>query len=131
MILAVHAHPALIVPLALAIAAPLAWYWVRLGRDDVPASRRRIRRGSMILMGAILVMLVIGLSIVDETRDKNAYLLTWAGAMIAVMLMIPVALLDAANNMSLYRRNRSRMLAESTDDILRTARVNGPESGGS
>jgi hypothetical protein len=129
MTLAVHAHPALTMPVALALMVPLCWYWMRLGREDVPASRRRIRRGSLILMAAILVLLVMGLSFVDDVQHQRGYVLTWTGAIVAVMLMIPVATIDAVNNMSLYRKHRSRMLTESTREILDAARADASESG--
>jgi len=35
-------------PLALVVAAVASWYFIRLGGDDVPASRRRVRRLSLV-----------------------------------------------------------------------------------
>ncbi|MFZ9881969.1 MAG: hypothetical protein ACO3QC_11265, partial [Phycisphaerales bacterium] len=52
------------VPLAVAAVAALLWYFVRLGRAEVPVARRRMRRVSIAVLLAATVPLVRALSFV-------------------------------------------------------------------
>jgi peptidoglycan/LPS O-acetylase OafA/YrhL len=104
-------------PPAIGVAAWIAWYWMRLGRDSVPSSRRRIRRISLVLMLMLLSMLVGGLSIVDRQVEPNRYIIVWILALVVILMIVATAGLDAVNTMRLIQRQAHEAIAESARDL--------------
>jgi C4-dicarboxylate-specific signal transduction histidine kinase len=119
LVLASHLSAFVTVPLAIVIGLGLAWYWMRLGNSEVPASRRRIRRTSVVFMLTSLPMFVRGLSILESKTKPREYVLTWTMAMLMVALVMITAAIDAANNMRLHRRLRRQALEETAKELSR------------
>ena len=104
MLVAVHLPGSVTVPMAVAVGVWVMWYWQRLGRDEVPESRRRIRRASIIVMLAGLPLFVRALSFVDSHADSRAYVIAWLLVLLAVGAVMVVAGLDVVNNLRIHRR---------------------------
>lgn len=119
---AVHLSPALTVPIAIALSAVFVWYWIRLGRGDVPVSRRKIRRFSLAVMLIALPMFVRAASFVDPAIDKKPYVLAWTAATLMVLLVIVSALLDAANNLRLHQRLQHEEMIKAATELAKTIR---------
>lgn len=121
MLAATHFHLGLSVPAAALIAGWIVWYWRRLGRPDVPVSRRRIRRASMFLMVISLPMFVRALSVLDPKVDPRQYVATWMLAMAVVGLVILTAALDAINNLRLHRQLHEQEIRLAARELTRAA----------
>ncbi len=119
---AVHLSPSWSIPLSIALSGVLVWYWFRLGRDDVPASRRRIRRFSMVSMLLSLPMFVRALSFLDPEVDKRSYVVTWTIATFMVLVVIATALMDAINNLRLHQRHRQEALHQAAIELAQAVR---------
>ena len=107
---AVLASPWWTIPAAILLVAIGAWYWRRLGRGSVPRVRRRIRRASLAVVAFGLVMIVIGASLLDPADRSYAYLLSWAAVLVAVVMMVLLAALDAIVTVRLHQRSIDRRL---------------------
>ena len=107
---AVLASPWWTIPAAILLVAIGAWYWRRLGRGSVPRVRRRIRRASLAVVAFGLVMIVIGASLLDPADQSYAYLLSWAAVLVAVVMMVLLAALDALVTVRLHQRSIDRRL---------------------
>lgn len=105
MIAVVHLHPTLTVPPAIAGVLLTIWYWRRLGMADVPASRRAIRRISMIMMLGCMLLVPIGLSYADgDLRPSPTwYVTTWFAVFAFLTLLVLTAIADFFNNLRLRR----------------------------
>ena len=110
---AVHLSPWLTVPVALVVVVWALAYWTMLGDAEVPASRRWIRRFSLVIMLIGLPALVRASSFVDPHVDRMAYAQTWTVAIGALFLLIAVAVLDAINSVRLFAAERAELFAES------------------
>jgi hypothetical protein len=90
-------------PLALA-AAGLVWYWLLLGRPNVPPSRRRIRRISIAIMLLGMPLLVRGVSFLDPAiqSQHRAYVTTWLLVLVFVLAVVVTAVFDIVNNLRLH-----------------------------
>ena len=110
MIAQVHVAPIYVVPAAVLLIIGCAGYWRALGRADVPPGRRRIRRHSMVLIACAIVLIVVGVSILDPVTRPVAYITTWSGVLLIVLLVVITAMLDALYTMSWQRRERTRHL---------------------
>lgn len=100
MLAAVHVHPVVSMLLACVVCAILVWYWHRLGGDEVPESRRRIRRASLVVMFASLPVMVRALSFVDEQTPVD-YIVSWAMILVLLLLVVLTAFIDLWNNVRL------------------------------
>ncbi len=114
---AVHLSPAVTVSVALVISGLLVWYWLRLGSDRVPASRRKIRRLSLAVIVLSMPMLVRALSFVDPAVDKKAYVIAWTSVTFMVLLVIATALMDAINNLRLHQHQRNDAVMQAATDL--------------
>jgi putative copper export protein len=123
MLAAGHIHPRLTIPLALALAAVLAWYWHRMGRPGVPTIRRRLRRFSLILMLVSLPLLVAGLSFLDRRAHSGAYFNVWTLALLLMLAIILLALLDAVLNVRLLRNDRREAISDAARELIEAARA--------
>ena len=98
------------VPIACIVGVALVWYFVRLGRADVPRERRWIRRISLVLVGAALLPLVRGLTFAHPHEDRAAFAVAWASVLLLVLASLVLALVDvlltARRGMSEFRALR-------------------------
>lgn len=102
------------VPLAIAAALALAWYFARLGRADVPRARRWMRRSSAVLLAASLVPLVRALSFVHPHEDREGWAVAWSLVLMAVVVCALLAVVDfiatARSGVREYRELRRETL---------------------
>ena len=116
---------------ALLIAALLVWYWVRLGRETVPESRRRVRRLSLFFMLLSLPALVRGLSYLSPRQDPSDFVITWTVATVMVLLVIGTALADAVVSLRLHRREFEGEIEKAGTELHDAVRRQGePAPGG-
>ena len=108
MIAAAHLPAALTVSLAAPVVVLIVWYWVRLGADGVPRSRRWIRRSSMIVMLVGLPILVWALSFVDYTTQQGQYVISWLLVLFCIGLVLLAAAIDVFDTLRLSRQERRR-----------------------
>lgn len=125
MIAAVHVHPAITSVLALLVAAVLGWYWHRIGDPSVPASRRRIRRISILCMLLSLPLFIAALSLLDPTihSQKRTYALAWTFALGMLLIIMITAVLDMMNNLRLHTTEQRRA---ALDSVLEHITANRP-----
>ena len=113
-IAAVHLAPAITIPLAVMLAAFLVWYWGRLSGADVPDSRRRIRRASLIVMAVAIIPFLRAASFIDpdaaDPHVRQDYVVTWTLCGVLLMIIVGLAMLDVFNNMRLRRRHARAMI---------------------
>jgi len=93
--------PAVAIPIALLLVAVCLWYWKRLDRPDVPESRRRIRRLSLLLVLTALPGLVWCSSLLDHRRDPEAYIVGWLACLMLVGLIVLTAIVDVLDTLRL------------------------------
>jgi hypothetical protein len=108
MIAAAHLPAALTIPVAAAAAVLIMWYWVRLGAEGVPRSRRRIRRASMTIMLAWLPVLVWAVSFVDYRTQQARYVVSWLLVLLGLGLILLTAVVDVLDTLRLSRQERRR-----------------------
>ncbi len=127
MIAAVHLDPRLTGPIAILIAGYLVWYWIRLGRADVPPGRRRLRRISMAVMLIALPNFVAGLSYLDPRLDPTMYVVSWS---VSILLMIVIFFTACADWLLTMHLHRQAYLADvMRDRARRTPPADDPEAG--
>ncbi|MGA1016505.1 MAG: hypothetical protein ACO3YY_00750 [Phycisphaerales bacterium] len=103
--------PAVAIPLAALLAVGCLWYWRRHDRRDVPESRRRIRRFSLLLILTTLPGLVWCSSLLDHRVDPQAYLVGW----LACLMLLGVSGLTAGADVLDTLRLRAAEVGESRD----------------
>ena len=114
---AVHLQPFITIPPAALVFGWIVWYWIRLGRADVPMSRRKLRRLSLGLMALSLPMFVRALSFLDPNVQPQQYAYTWLMGMLMVILVIVIAGLDALNTVRLIGRQTQDELRGAASDL--------------
>lgn len=82
------------VPAAIALAVLLAWYFVRLGRAEVPRGRRRLRRASIVCALVALVPLVRALTFVHPHEDRVGWAVSWSIVLFALTGWALLAVID-------------------------------------
>ena len=113
-------------PAALAVAVVLGWYWRKLSRDDVPESRRRIRRASSAVMFLGLPILVVALSFADDRSAPTFYLSAWLLVLFTICVVLITVGVDLGNTLRIERAKRRREMeraAASLGDAVRAARA--------
>ena len=85
---------ALSLPVAIAMGALLVWYFVRLGRPEVPRSRRIVRRMSIVCALAGLPALVRALTFVHPHEDRAGWALAWSVTLLALVAWATLAVVD-------------------------------------
>jgi len=113
----VHVAPGFTVPALTLLGVLLVMYWLALGRDDVPSSRRRIRRMSVALMLISLPVFAKAMSFVDRDIDPRGYVLAWTAALGFVIVIVVTAFVDMVNNIRLYRIERYEHQYGSAKDL--------------
>jgi hypothetical protein len=120
MIAAAHLPAALSIPVAAVVAILILWYWKRLGGADVPVSRRRIRRASIVVVLAGLPILVHAVSFVDYKTEQGHYVAAWLLVLFCIGLVLIAAAIDFLDTVRLTRLERQRNLV---DTIAAAARA--------
>ena len=108
MIATVHLPAALTMPLAVAVAVAILWYWKHLGAADVPEIRRRIRRVSMVVMLVGLPILVRAISFVDYKTQQVQYVVCWLLVLLGLAIILLAAAIDVFDTLRLSRQERRR-----------------------
>jgi len=114
----VHLGPEATIPAAIAVGAALIWYWIKLGAPHIPASRRRIRRVSLVLILFSLPMFVRALSVIDPDLDPKEYVATWTMALLMVAIVMVIAGVDVMNNLRLLQQQAHLDVEKSARDLL-------------
>ena len=108
------------VPVACAVGAVAVWYFVRLGRPDVPRERRWVRRISLVFVMAALIPLVRGLTFAHPHEDRSAFAVAWAMVLMLVLSSLVLAIVDvmltARRGLQDYRELRREMLGGKRKD---------------
>ncbi len=102
----IHLHAAVTIPPAVAVGVWVMWYWRRLGRAEVPARRRQIRRASLVVMLASLPLHIAGLSLLTPQIHVRGYVLVWTLALVSLGLLVGLGVLDMFNSLRLEREHR-------------------------
>lgn len=116
---AVHFSPMVSLPVALILTAVLVWYWLQLGKREVPRSRRLIRRTSLVMSFLVLMTATIGVSFIDPRAHQTAYVVTWAIVIFLILLIMVTAVVDIFNSLRVQRELRTRMQIEAAADLHR------------
>jgi hypothetical protein len=82
------------VPAAVAVGALLVWYFVRLGRADVPRGRRLVRRSSVVLALLAIIPLVRALTFAHPHEDRVAFAVAWSSVLLVIVLCFVLAIVD-------------------------------------
>jgi len=108
------------VPAACAVGAVAVWYFIRLGRADVPRERRWVRRISLVLVMAALIPLVRGLTFAHPHEDRSAFAVAWAMVLMLVLSSLVLAIVDvmltARRGLQDYRELRRETLGGKRKD---------------
>lgn len=115
-------HPALTIPVAVAVVIFLAWFWRRLGRPNVPPSRRLIRRCSVSLMIVTVPILVAAMSLFDSQVDQRRWVTAWTIVTLLLLLIIASAVVDATNNLRIHRLERADAMTSAAADLVAAMR---------
>ncbi len=81
-------------PVAIAVAGVLVWYFARLGRADVPRGRRWLRRSSIVCALAALGPLVRALTFVHPHEDRVGFAVAWSMVLLALVACLVLAVID-------------------------------------
>ncbi len=120
MLATVHIAPIYTAPVAAGFAIVVMWYWVRLGRSDVPQSRRRIRRSSLSIILVTIPVLFGALSLIDPKVRASAYVILWSVAMLCLLLVVVTAIFDSLNSMRLHREAAQAEAGHAAANIMRS-----------
>ncbi len=100
---------------ALALATFVGvWYWRRLRRGSVPMVRRRLRRASLVIGGGVLVAVAAATGWIDPDVHQIAYVVTWAGVVVGLVVLVVLSLIDALVSIRLHQRSLDRRLVRDT-----------------
>lgn len=122
MIIAVQLPWALTITIAGVVAIAILWYWVALDKPNVPASRRRIRRTSMVVMLVSLPVFVQSLSFINHQANPSQFVTTWTMLIVLLLLLIFTAIIDAVTTMKLHSEKQIQEMAKAAADMLNKAR---------
>ena len=90
------------------------WYWRRLRRGSVPMIRRRLRRASLVIGGGVLVAAAAATGWIDPDVDQIPYLVTWAGVVLGLLVLVIFSLVDAFVSIRFHQRSLDRRLVRDT-----------------
>lgn len=122
MIGAVLVPPLWSVLVAGATAGLIFWYFRRMGRADVPPSRRRVRRLSLITVLAVLPILVRVLSFVDPEQQPGEFIAWWSVIFVLILVIVAIALLDMMNNLRLHNEIMQGELRDAATELAEAMR---------
>lgn len=115
-------EPVWTLPIAMLIVAGVIWYFLRLGRDDVPPSRRRVRRLSLVAALATLPMLVWVLSFIRPEQQPGLFIALWSIVFVLILIIVALALLDMVNNLRLHHETVQAELHEAAAELAEAMR---------
>ena len=104
MLTAIDVEPAVSLLIGVVLVLLAAWYWQRLGRDEVDRSTRAIRRGSLVLCVLAIFALVRAASFIDSEVNPRVYMIAWLSALGLIFLVVMVMAVDILNSFRLHRR---------------------------
>ncbi len=84
------------IPLAAVALVLLVWHHDRLGRDDVPAPRRRVRRAATWAMAAGVLAMTVALCFADPAVHPMLFVVSWSAVMAVLAIVIVLAVVDVA-----------------------------------
>lgn len=113
---------ALTIPIAALLAVAILWYWIALDKPNVAASRRRIRRASMVVLLVSLPVFVQALSFSNHQNNPSQYVIIWTMVLLLLVLLIITAIADALNTMKLHRDKQIQEMSKAAADMLTKAR---------
>lgn len=122
MIFAAQIPWALTIPIAAVLAFAILWYWIALDDQNVPGSRRRIRRASMVVMLVSLPVFVRALSFTNHQTNYSQYIIIWTMSLFLLLLLVITAIVDAVNTMKIYREHQLKEMARAAADMLSKSR---------
>lgn len=93
----------LVLPVAGFTLIVVAAHVLLLAKADMPASRKRIRLVSGMLMMLTLPVISYALSIADPVSDQRAFVLSWMLTTGLLVLVVGLAALDMVNTWRLHR----------------------------
>lgn len=117
---AVHAAPAITVPVAIVAGITLGWLWWWHGREGVPRSRRVLRRISIVGLLLLVPMLVAGTSFIDPDLAPRRYAEVWTMLIGILFVVVVLAVIDALNTLRLHaidEREASTAIARELADV--------------
>jgi len=121
----------LTLPVSLILMLSIAVHAAAIRDAPLPPSRKRIRLANALLSIMTLALLTIGFSILDPDRHLRLWTLIWIAAGTLLLMVISMALLDAANTLRLAMRarkalRRSMLLRTTTTSRTNYAHPNSP-----
>ncbi|MGH7131114.1 MAG: hypothetical protein ACREJO_04120 [Phycisphaerales bacterium] len=106
---------------ALAMLATAAHVWA-VQRAEMPASRRRIRTVTGLVLLVMWPLLGIALSGVD-TADRRRFVLVWMVVMGLVVMAIALAVLDMLNSARLAVREKRELMKAMREELKKEAEM--------
>ena len=101
---AIDLSPVLALPIGALLVVLSAWYWQRLGNEQVDSFRRAIRRASLVLGVLAIFALVRAASFVDSEVSARSYIVAWLSALGLLFLVVMLVVADMLNSIRLHRR---------------------------
>ena len=110
------AHPWLVLPLTAVVMALTIWHVLAIQRTAMPASRRRIRTASGLLMLLLFAALTYALA-GAPISERRLFVLSWLAVLGLVMLVLMLAAMDMANTVRLSGRLRRQLTTQAAQDL--------------
>ena len=119
---AVLVPPAITVPVTIVIALALIWYWVRLGRPEVPNTRRTIRRFTILVALMTLPIALNALSIINPQTSPRRFMVAWTVVVLLMIVLMLAAVVDMMNNFRIHHRQLEGDLRSAAQDFAEAVR---------
>jgi|GEM_PF-1285983 hypothetical protein len=110
------AHPWLVLPLTAVVMLLTIWHVLAIQRTAMPASRRRIRTASGLLMLLLFAALTFALA-GAPISERRLFVLSWLAVLGLVMLVLMLAAMDMANTVRLSGRLRRQLTTQAAEDL--------------
>ncbi|TVQ52063.1 MAG: hypothetical protein EA377_11095 [Phycisphaerales bacterium] len=119
---AVLVPPAITVPITIVIALALMWYWMRLGRPEVPNTRRTIRRFTILIALITLPIVLNALSIINPQTSPRQFMIAWTVVVLLMIVLMLIAIVDMMNNFRIHHRQLEGDLRNAAEDFAEAVR---------
>ncbi len=117
MMVAVLVHPVISVSVGVIALVLVWWYWLVIGDERVPLSRRRLRRTTTMVILVAIPLMVAGLSFINRHTQPRSFVLAWTLVLLLMFLIILGAALDALNSLRLRSRELDREVADAAKQL--------------
>ncbi len=117
--IAVHLAPSISISIASVLAVLIVLYAWFLGRAEVPAPRRKIRRMSLIVMLATLPVLVRALSFINPSIQPTQYVVSWLIVLAAMIILIFLAIFDVFITAHVHAREQEARIRRDAPDLFK------------